>query len=424
VRPSGVSPATAQRALTDQDIRGQLQAMHAEYGLAGKRLLAIIPDQTRTAPVGRFFRLLQDVCGREAARLDFLIALGTHPFLSEAQKLARVSVSPGQLKRLYPRTRILNHRWDRPGTFQRLGRIDGKTMRELSAGGWREDLEISINRRVLDYDRLLVLGPVYPHEIAGFSGRGKYLFPGICGPDFIDASHWLAALQTNLRTIGRRDTPARALIERACALVPTPVVYLNLVVAEGSLAGLFIGEERGPWERAVELSSRLNIRYVRRPLHSVLSIPSANYDDFWTGAKAFYKLEPIVADGGELIVYAPRMKRISRTHDELLRRIGFHVSQYYLAHRKRYAGIRKAVLAYSSLVKGAGDYRNGRETTRVRVVLAAGIPQGLCRELNLDWRDPRGLDPRDWEGRERDGLGIVREAGEVLYRVGSGGRPS
>jgi nickel-dependent lactate racemase len=407
---------------TDQDIRGQLQAMQAERGLAGKRLLVIIPDQTRTAPVDRFFRLLHEVCGGKAARLDFLIALGTHPFLTEAQKLSRVGITARQKAKLYPGTRILNHRWDRPGTFRHLGRIDGKTMGELSDGAWREDLEISINRRILDYDRLLVLGPVYPHEIAGFSGRGKYLFPGICGPDFIDASHWLAALRSNLSTIGVRDTPARALIERACALVPTPVTYLNLVVAEGRLAGLFIGEEREPWERAVELSSRLNIRYVPRSYLSVLSIPSAHYEDFWTGAKAFYKLEPIVADGGELIVYAPRMKRISRTHGQLLRRVGFHVSGYYLAHAERYAGIRKAVLAYSSLVKGAGDYRDGRETPRVRVVLAAAVPEGLCRELALDWRDPRELDPREWENREREGRTIVREAGEVLYRVGTEGR--
>ena len=404
--------------LSDQDIREQLAALRAEYRLAGQRLLVIIPDQTRTAPVSRFFRLLHEVCGEDAARLDFLIALGTHPFLTEAEKLRRVGLSPEQKRRLYPRTRILNHRWDRPATFHHLGRIEAKTMRELSGGDWREGLEISINRRILDYDRLLVLGPIYPHEIAGFSGRGKYLFPGICGPDFIDASHWLAALQTNLRTIGVRDTPARALIEQACRLVPTPIVYLNLVVAEGKLAGLFIGEDREPWERAVELSARLNVRYVERPFRSVLSIPSDNYEDFWTGAKAFYKVEPIVADGGELIVYAPKMKRISRTHDAILRGVGFHVSQYFQAHMEKYAKVRKAVLAYSSLVKGAGAYRNGRETARVRIVLAAGVPEGLCRELNLDWRDPRGLDPREWEGREREGIGIVRDAGEVLYRVG------
>jgi hypothetical protein len=295
-------------------------------------------------------------------------------------------------------------------------------MKGLSGGAWREELEISINRRVLDYDRLLVLGPVYPHEIAGFSGRGKYLFPGICGPEFIDASHWVGAVWTNLRTIGVRDTPARALIERACELVPTPVVYLNLVVAEGQLAGLFIGEERCAWEKAVELSACRNIRYVPRAFPSVLSIPSAHYDDFWTGAKAFYKLEPIVADGGELIVYAPWMKRISRTHDEVLRRTGFHVCPFYLAHLRRYAGIRKAVLAYSSLVKGAGDYRDGRELTRVRVVLASGVPRALCRELNLDWMDPRELNPRQWEGREAEGLGIVREAGEVLYLLEGGRR--
>jgi nickel-dependent lactate racemase len=408
-------------ALTDDDIRRQLQDLQAGLRLAGKRLLVVIPDGTRTAPVDRFFRLLQQVCGRQAARLDFLIALGTHPLLSQAEKLRRVGVSPQELRSRYPRTRILNHRWDHPSTFHRLGRIEAKTMRELSGGALREGLEIAINRRILDYDRLLVLGPVYPHEIAGFSGMGKYLFPGVCGPDFIDASHWLGALRGNLRTIGVRDTPARALIEKAAGLVPVPVVYLNLVVAGGRLAGLFIGEDRPAWEKAVELSSRLNIRYLRRPLRSVLSMPSPIYDDFWTGAKAFYKLEPIVADGGELIVYAPKMTRLSKTHDPLLRRIGFHVCQYYQANMGRFAGIRKAVLAYSSLVKGTGDYRDGRETTRVRVVLSTGIPERVCRELNLDWRDPRELDPRQWEGREAEGLGLVREAGEVLYRVAGGG---
>ena len=405
--------------LSDEQIRAQLQEMHAGLRLAGRRLLVIIPDLTRTAPVDRFFRLLHEVCGGQAARLDFLIALGTHPFLSEAQKLRRVGLDCGQKAALYPRTRIFNHRWDRPSTFHRLGRIEAETMQELSGGALRDPLEISINRRVLDYDRLVVLGPVYPHEIAGFSGMGKYLFPGICGPDFIDASHWLGALRSNLRTIGVRDTPARALIEKAARLVPIPIVYLNLVVADGQLEGLFVGEDRAAWEKAVELSSRLNVRYVKRPFRSVLSIPSEIYDDFWTGAKAFYKVEPIVADGGELVVYAPRMTRLSKTHDPLLRRIGFHVSQYYQANMRSFAGIRKAVLAYSSLVKGTGDYRDGRETTRVRIVLSTAIPEATCRELNLDWRDPRRLDPRQWEGREAEGIGIVRDAGEVLYRVGS-----
>jgi nickel-dependent lactate racemase len=361
--------------------------------------------------------LLHKVCGAEAVRLDFLVALGTHPLLTEAQKLRRVGLTPEQKVRLYPRTRILNHRWDRPSTFHRLGRIDAKTMRELSDGALREPLVISINRRILNYDQLLVLGPVYPHEVAGFSGMGKYLFPGICGPEFIDASHWLGALRGNLRTIGVRDTPVRSLIEKAAGLVPIPIVYLNLVAADGQPAGLFIGEDRAAWEQAVALSARLNIRYVERPLRSVLSIPSRIYQELWTGAKAFYKLEPIVADGGELVVYAPWMKRLSRTHGQALRRIGFHVCQYFQANMRKFSGIRKAVLAHSTHVKGAGSYRNGRETTRVRVVLATGIPEGLCRELNLDWRDPRTLDPRQWEGREAEGIGLVRDAGEVLYRV-------
>ncbi len=406
--------------LSDAQIRGQLERMREEHGLAGGRILVIIPDQTRTAPVDRFFRLLHEACAPAARRLDFLVALGTHPLLKQEEKLRRVGISRAEKETLYGRTRIFNHRWDRPGTFRGIGRIDEREMEQLTGGLLREGVEIQINRRIFDYDRLLVLGPVYPHEIAGFSGSGKYFFPGIGGPDFIDATHWLGALQTNLETIGIRDTPVRRLIDRAARMIPVPVVYLNLVVDEGELKGLFIGPERSAWEKAVELSSRLNIRYVERPLRSVLSIPSTKYEDFWTGAKAVYKVEPIVADGGELIVYAPQIRRISLTHDRMLRRMGFHLRDYFLAHPDRCNGLRRAVLAYSTLVKGAGVYRDGREEPRVRVVLASGVPQSLCRELNLDSLDPREIRVEEWENRQAEGIALVRNAGEVLYRVGPG----
>jgi len=404
-----------------QGVRERLAWMHREFGLAGQRVLVIIPDLTRTAPVEMFFRLLHEVSGDSVKRMDFLIALGTHPLLTTEEKLRRVGITAEEKQGRFGATRILNHRWDRPATFRRIGRIDDREMNELSEGLLHEGVEIWINRRILDYDRILILGPVYPHEIAGFSGSGKYLFPGVCGPDFIDATHWLGALKTNRLTIGVRDTPVRALIERAVRLVPVPVISINLVVDDGGLQGLFVGADRSAWEQAVEMSARLNVRFVDHAFRSVLSIPSTKYDDFWTGAKAFYKLEPIVADGGELIIYAPHIRRISRTHDHLLRRVGFHVRDYYLSHKDLFSDIRPAVLAYSSLVKGDGSYRDGKEEPRVRVVLASAVPVALCRELNLDAMDPRDVRVEEWENRQAEGRAVIRNAGEVLYRVRPGG---
>lgn len=405
------------RLLREADVQQKLEAACAGIGISGRKLLAIIPDNTRTAPVGLFFKLLHRLCAGKAARLDYLVALGTHPLLGENELLKRVGISREEKEGVYSASNLFNHRWDQAEALTRIGRIGEFEMLELTGGLLREPTEVSINRMLLDYDQVLVLGPVFPHEIAGFSGAGKYLFPGVSGPELTDVTHWLGGLQTNLATIGVRDTPVRRLIERAVAMVPVPLLFLNLVVDEEGLKGLFIGSGRDAWEQAVALSAQLNIRYVQRPYRQVLSLASGKYEDFWTGAKAFYKVEPIVEDGGELIVYAPHIQKISITHDQVLGQMGFHVKDYFVAHMERYGGLRKTVLGYAALVKGTGTYRDGQERPRVRLRLASAVSKEECRRLNLDYLDPREIRVEDWEGRDAEGRYVVRNAGEVLYRV-------
>jgi hypothetical protein len=135
----------------------------------------------------------------------------------------------------------------------------------------------------------------------------------------------------------------------------------------------------------VALSAELNIRYVERPYPQVLSLASEKYDDFWTGAKAFYKVEPIVADGGELVVYAPHIRKLSITHDQVLGQMGFHVKDYFLAHLERYGHLRKTVLGYAALVKGAGTYRDGQEHPRISLRLASAVTKQECNRLNITW---------------------------------------
>ena len=99
----------------------------------------------------------------------------------------------------------------------------------------------------LEYDHILIIGPTFPHEVVGFSGGAKYLFPGISGPDMINATHWLGALATVVGTIGIKDTPVRAMIHAAARRLPTPVTLAALVVEGHDLAGVFVGDLFEAW---------------------------------------------------------------------------------------------------------------------------------------------------------------------------------
>jgi hypothetical protein len=130
-----------------------------------------------------------------------------------------------------------------------------------------------------------------------------------------------------------------------------------------------------------------------------------------------YKLEPVVADGGELIIYAPHISEVSVTHGEIIKKIGYHVRDYFVKQMDKFQDIPGGIMAHSTHVKGAGVYENGVEKPRVNVVLATAIPEEMCRKINLGYRDPATIDPVDWQNRESEGYLYVPKAGEILYRL-------
>jgi len=148
-------------------------------------------------------------------------------------------------------------------------------------------------------------------------------------------------------------------------------------------------------------------------------MPSLIYDDLWTAAKGMYKTEPIVADGGEVIVYAPHITEISYTHGKLIDAVGYHVRDYFLRQWDGFKHIPGGILAHSTHVKGQGtfDVATGVETPRIQVTLATGIPEERCRRVNLGYADYRTIDPQAWANREGEGVLFVPHAGEVLYRA-------
>ncbi|NOZ49591.1 MAG: DUF2088 domain-containing protein [Chloroflexi bacterium] len=407
------------RSLSEQEVREIMSAGLAPADLAGKRVLVIIPDSTRSGPVPLMFRLFHEILGAEVAALDYLIALGTHQPMSEDAIHKLLGVTPAQMAGEYANVRVFNHDWQNPDTFISLGVIPATELEELSEGRFSMDVPVQINRLVHDYDHLIVCGPVFPHEVAGFSGGNKYFFPGISGPELINVTHWLGAVITSYKIIGTAHTPVRAIIDRAAAFIDRPKWLTAMVVQGDDLHGLYVGPIAETWPAAVALSSQLNILWVDHPYRQVLSVMPHLYDDIWTAAKGMYKLDPVIADGGEVIIYAPHITEISYSHGRILDEVGYHVRDYFLKQWDRFKDTPWGVMAHSTHLRGMGTYENGVEHPRIQVTLATGIPEERCRRLNLGYRDPATINPQDWAGREDEGILLVPHAGEMLYRLKS-----
>jgi len=407
------------RPISDEEARERLTEALAREGPRGGRVLVIVPDDTRTLPMPALFEAICDALAPRVQELNFLIALGTHPPMSEDQ-LAR---HLGPTWNARENVRVLQHRWDAPGELIRVGTISREEMEELSGGLLPEEVPVEINREVLAHDFLIVLGPVFPHEVVGFSGGHKYFFPGISGPEMVHQSHWLGALITNPKVNGHKDTPVREMIERAAALVPTPRLGVSLVMQGHELVGMFVGEVREAWSAAADLSAEVNIVWTDHPYHTVLSMAPAMYRELWTAGKCMYKLEPVVEDGGTLIIYAPHISEISPTHGEWLLKVGYHTRDYFLAQWDKFQDAPRAVLAHSTHVKGIGTFRGGVERPRIEVVLATGIPEEICHRINLGYRDLASIRPEEFAGREEEGVLLVPNAGEQLWRLSDGTVP-
>src|SRR5712691_8045766 len=405
--------------LTVEDVKQLIAQACDPLPIDGKRVLVIIPDGTRTAPIPLFFSLLYQQLGRRVAQLDFLIALGTHPPMSEEAIDRLVGVPARARAEHYPNVHIFNHHWAQPEMLKTIGVISRQEAERLTNGLLVDEVPVTLNRLISEYDQLLICGPVFPHEVAGFSGGGKYLFPGIAGPEIIDFTHWLGALVTSMRTIGIKDTPVRRVITQATAFVPRPLLCLSMVMQGQDLHGLYIGPHTEAWSQAADLSAQLNIIYVDRPFQRVLSAPAEMYDDLWTAAKAMYKTEPAIAEGGEVVIYAPHITEVSYTHGTLIDEVGYHVRDYFVKQWDRFKHVPGSILAHSTHVKGTGTYDagSGIETPRISVTLATGIPEERCRRINLGYADYREINPEAWRGREQEGILYVPHAGEMLYRA-------
>jgi nickel-dependent lactate racemase len=399
------------QVLSEEDVatfvRGSLAGAH----LDGRSVCVIVPDATRSCPLPLLVGAVHTALTGRVSRLTVLVALGTHAAMDEAQLAAHLGGH-------YPGVTVLNHEWWSEDTFVTLGTISSDRVAEISGGLLHQSVDVRLNRAVVEHDVALVVGPVFPHEVVGFSGGNKYFFPGVAGQEVIDLSHWLGALITSAGIIGTPgNTPVRTLIDEAASLIPAEKLAFSVVAQSGSSAlhAVAFGDTVASWAAAAEVSAETHVRYLDRPVRRVVSLMPPRYQDIWTAAKGFYKVEPVVADGGEVILYAPHVTQLAAMHPEI-DEIGYHCRDYFLGQWERFKHIHWGVLAHSTHLRGAGTWDPALgEQCRVDVTLATGIPEDVVRGANLGYLDPVAFDLASYEN-DPETL-VIPNAGEILHRL-------
>lgn len=404
--------------LTTEQVREFVLASLAEADLDGRSVCLVIPDGTRSSPLPLLLGAIHEALAGRVSRLTALIALGTHQAMSDAAIAKHLGYGDGGLEGTYPGMTVINHEWWTPETFVTLGTISGERVGELTNGLLATPAVVSLNRAVVEHDVALVVGPVFPHEVVGFSGGNKYFFPGIAGQEIIDLTHWVGALITSAQIIGTRGiTPVRALINEAASMIPSEKLALCVVAKSGTpdLHAATFGTTETAWAAAAAVSAETHVRYLDAPVKRVVSVIPTKYEDIWTAAKGFYKLEPVVADGGEVILYAPHVTQISEVHQEIYE-IGYHCRDYFVKQWDQFKDIHWGVLAHSTHLRGAGTYDAVEgERCRVDVTLVTAIPEEKVRGANLGYIAPADFDLAAYEA-DPETL-VVPNAGEVLFRL-------
>jgi len=405
----------AARFLSENEITSILQEGLSSIPLDGKSVLLIVPDKTRTFPLPLFFKAVMRELLPRVKAINVIVALGTHPPMSRDEIRAMAGLDDQSAN--FGSIHFYNHQWDDPSQLVQLGVLPAVEIEQLSEGRLSQDVPIKINRTVMDHDVLLVCGPVFPHEVVGFSGGNKYFYPGIGGSEIINFSHWLGALVTSYEIIGKKDTPVRRVINRAASLIPRARYAICAVVSTAGVNGVYVGTPEEAYAEAADLSAQTHIIWVDRPYQKILSVMPVMYDDLWVGAKGMYKVEPVVADGGEVIIYAPHIREISITHGKTIQKVGYHVRDFFLKQWDVYRDFPLSILAHSTHLRGIGAYEDGVENPRIEVTLATGIPEDICRQINLGYCDPSKIDLSRWANQAGDDSLLIPRAGEDLYRL-------
>lgn len=412
----------AHQHVAEADFEAFVESNLAAVALDGKKVVLVVPDGTRSMPLPMVMRMIHSCLAPRVAELTAIIALGTHSYMEPDEVDAMFGVGgegqPASLAEAYPGLTVLNHEWQDPDQIVKVGTLSAETIAELSQGAQKVAVDVEINRHVVEADVNIVIGPVFPHEVVGISGGNKYFIPGCATHDAIDLSHWVGALLGVEKVIGTTGvTPMRAIINAGSEMIPTERLALCLVVESGTgeLEAAAFGTSEDAWAEMAEVAAQSHIVWVDEPFQKLVACMPTRYDDIWTAAKGCYKAQPAMADGGEVVIYAPHVTEVSEVHKEIYD-IGYHCIEYFTKQWDRFKDVPKGVLAHATHVRGAGSWDPEQgEQNRIRVTLATAIPREVCEQVNLGYLDPAEVDLAVLAGEP--GTKVVENAGEVLFKL-------
>ena len=421
--PAFIGKGSADIDLSSSELRQILEQALLTVA-PGARVLAIIPDKTRDDNTDVLFPFAAEILeARGIGQFDALVAQGTHAPMTDEEKRAKVGARNGSLPTGLGE--VFDHQWNIADELVTIGELSAPQVTRLTGGLITNSVEINLNRRLGPdvYDTILIFSATVPHEVAGFAGGAKYLFPGVAGPDLTHATHWLGALASIEHVIGRVETPTRHMIEAAADFVSAQIITLNSVVTRDEdnrlrTHALFVGDFRQAFRCAADISRQVHIKYTGRKYKRVVALLDEHYDELWVGGKASYKLGGIIEEGGELIIYAPHLRSISETHGELIEKYGYAPLDRVREMVALSIELQKnlAVAAHLAHVSYAGHRdETGRVIPRYRITMASALDEETCRRVHLGYMDYREFRRENYEG-DSDTL-VVERAGRDLYLV-------
>ena len=355
-----VEEGSATRVISDEELRGLVKQSIQAACPAPKRLLLLPPDHTRlNSYAGRITEMIweeyHDICA-----IDIMPALGTHSPMNDAQ----LEMMFGKK---IPKSAFRVHNWR--DDVVTLGRASSEFLRELSQGKLDYEVSIQANKILFeDYDLILSIGQVVPHEVVGLANYTKNIMVGVGGSDIINKSHFLGAVSNLEKLMGRADTPVRRLFNYGVDtfLADRPIVYMLTVMerdnATGKMAmrGFFSGKGEDAFLKASKLCVETNLVLLDKPLKKVIVyLDPDEFKSTWLGNKAVYRTRMAIADDGDLIVLAPGLETFGEDKqiDKLIRKYGYKGTPNTLKAVKENQDLRDNLGAAAHLIHGSSEGR-------------------------------------------------------------------
>ncbi len=316
--------ANDKRGLSKFSIEAAIKKFISESDLP-QRTLLIPPDFTRMhSGAGMISQMLYKEIG-DRSHVDLMPALGTHEPVSDIQRETFFGTD-------IPKERFLDHNWRED--VMKVGVVPKEFVSEVSEGIVNESFDVEVNRALVEggYGKIISIGQVVPHEVIGMANYTKNILVGVGGSGFINKSHMLGALYGMERIMGRDGTPVRRVFDYAQEnfLSKLPIVYILTVTTNDEdglkIHGLFIGDNRSVFEKAVKLAQEKNMTFVDEPFKKcVVWLDEEEFQSTWLGNKAVYRTRMAMADDGELIILAPGVRHFGEddTNDALIRKYGY-----------------------------------------------------------------------------------------------------